>query len=278
MTNPYKIEGPAIVSFSGGRTSGYMLRKIIEAYDGALPDTVIPVFANTGKERNETLDFVEKCSSQWGVKVHWLEFSKRSGEKSERYETVDYATASRNGTPFAKLIESKKYAPNSMMRFCTEELKVNTIRHFVEQHLGWTTWKNVVGLRHDEGYRCLKAYARNAEGKSPWTTLCPMDKAKATKRDVMAFWAAQNFDLDLKGYEGNCDMCFLKGRKILRVLEQENPGMAQWWIDQEATGVQFNKDETYQQLQKQAYDQPNLFDALEEDFDAECGLVCGEDE
>lgn len=255
-----------------------MLRKIIEAYDGALPDTVVPVFANTGKERNETLDFVEKCSSQWGVKVHWLEFSKRSGEKSERYQTVDYATASRNGTPFARLIESKKYAPNSMMRFCTEELKVNTIRHFVEQHLGWTTWKNVVGLRHDEGHRCLKAYARNAEGKSPWITVCPMDKAKATKRDVMAFWATQNFDLDLKGYEGNCDMCFLKGRKILRVLEQENPGMAQWWIDQEATGVQFNKEETYQQLQKQAYDQPNLFDALEEDFDAECGLVCGGDE
>jgi len=255
-----------------------MLRKIIEAYDGALPDTVVPVFANTGKERNETLDFVEKCSSQWGVKVHWLEFSKRSGEKSERYQIVDYTTASRNGMPFAKLIESKKYAPNSMMRFCTEELKVNTIRHFVEQHLGWTTWKNVVGLRHDEGHRCLKAYARNAEGKSPWVTLCPMDKASATKRDVMAFWAAQNFDLGLKGYEGNCDMCFLKGRKILRVLEQENPGMAQWWIDQEATGVQFNKEETYQQLQKQAYDQPNLFDALQEDFDAECGLVCGGDE
>jgi len=105
-----------------------------------------------------------------------------------------------------------------------------------------------------------------------------MDKAKATKRDVMAFWAAQNFDLGLQGYEGNCDMCFLKGRKILRVLEQENPGMAQWWIDQEATGVQFNKEETYQQLQKQAYDQPNLFDTLEEDFDAECGLVCGGDE
>lgn len=278
MADPYKIEGPAIVSFSGGRTSGYMLRKIIEAYDGVLPDTVVPVFANTGKERNETLDFVEKCSSQWGIKVHWLEFSKRSGEKSERYQTVDYTTASRNGTPFARLIESKKYAPNSMMRFCTEELKVNTIRHFVEQYLGWTTWKNVVGLRHDEGHRCLKAYARNTEGKSPWVTVCPMDKAKATKRDVMAFWATQNFDLGLKGYEGNCDMCFLKGRKILRVLEQENPGMAQWWIDQEATGVQFNKEETYQQLQKQAYDQPNLFDALEEDFDAECGLVCGEDE
>jgi len=26
MNNPYKIQGPALISFSGGRTSGFMLK------------------------------------------------------------------------------------------------------------------------------------------------------------------------------------------------------------------------------------------------------------
>jgi 3'-phosphoadenosine 5'-phosphosulfate sulfotransferase (PAPS reductase)/FAD synthetase len=274
--SPYKIEGPAIISFSGGRTSGYMLHKIVEAHGGTLPDDVVVTFANTGKEREETLAFVDACGINFGVDIRWLEFVTTKGPKPDRFREVRAQTASRNGEPFAALIAYKNFAPNSMMRFCTEELKVNTIRYFAEQRLNWKTWKNVVGLRHDEGHRCLKAYARNETGKSPWITVCPMDKARDTKRDVMDFWAAQPFDLGLKGYEGNCDMCFLKGRKILRVIEQERPGTAKWWADQETPTRRFNKDESYSTLAAYTAAQPHLFDTIDDEYDAECGLVCVE--
>jgi 3'-phosphoadenosine 5'-phosphosulfate sulfotransferase (PAPS reductase)/FAD synthetase len=66
--NPYKIEGPAVISFSGGRTSAYMLRKVLDAHEGELPPDVFVVFADTGKERPETLDFVRECSKRWGVR------------------------------------------------------------------------------------------------------------------------------------------------------------------------------------------------------------------
>lgn len=46
----YRVEGPAQVSFSGGRSSGMMLCKIVEAHGGTLPSDVIVAFANTGKE------------------------------------------------------------------------------------------------------------------------------------------------------------------------------------------------------------------------------------
>jgi 3'-phosphoadenosine 5'-phosphosulfate sulfotransferase (PAPS reductase)/FAD synthetase len=254
-----------------------MLHKIVEAHSGTLPDDVVVTFANTGKEREETLTFVKSCGVNFGVNIRWLEFVSDKGPKSNRFCEVQSDTASRNGEPFEKLIKSKQFLPNPLRRFCTEELKVNTIRHFAEQHLGWKTWKNVVGLRHDEGHRCLKAYARNDAGKSPWVTACPMDKARETKRDVMAFWAAQPFDLGLRGDEGNCDMCFLKRRQILRVLEQERPGSSQWWANQETSNHRFNNVESYAELAKQAAAQPHLFDTIDDEYDAECGLVCVEE-
>ena len=70
----YKVDGPALVSFSGGRTSGYMLFRILEAYGGSLPDDMHVVFANTGKERLETLDFVSECAQRWCVEIVWLEY------------------------------------------------------------------------------------------------------------------------------------------------------------------------------------------------------------
>ena len=58
--NPYKIHGPAIISFSGGRTSGFMLRKILDAHDGKLPEDVIVCFQNTGLEHPLTYEIVKE--------------------------------------------------------------------------------------------------------------------------------------------------------------------------------------------------------------------------
>ena len=74
IRNPYRVPRPAVISFSGGRTSAYMLKKIVDAYGGRLPDSVSVIFANTGLERPETLDFVDTCAAAWSVTVHWVEY------------------------------------------------------------------------------------------------------------------------------------------------------------------------------------------------------------
>ena len=78
--NPYRITGPALISFSGGRTSAYMLWHILDAHDGKLPDDVHVCFANTGKEREETLRFVHECATRWGVRVRWLEWRPKGSD------------------------------------------------------------------------------------------------------------------------------------------------------------------------------------------------------
>ncbi|HBO79850.1 MAG TPA: Nin-like protein, partial [Cupriavidus sp.] len=73
MRDPFKIDQPTCISFSGGRTSAYMLWRVLQANSGLPADTVV-CFANTGKEVEATLRFVRDCATHWHVPVHWLEY------------------------------------------------------------------------------------------------------------------------------------------------------------------------------------------------------------
>ena len=94
MTDPYLIEGPALISFSGGRTSAYLLKHVLDAYGGTLPGNVIACFANTGKEMPQTLDFVRDCGRHWNVTIVWLEYDP-AGESQRKFRVVDHGSASR---------------------------------------------------------------------------------------------------------------------------------------------------------------------------------------
>lgn len=87
-----------------------MLRLILDAHDGKLPDDVHVLFANTGKEMPETLDFVRECEVRWDAPITWLEYVDHD-EPQQRWREVTYETASRNGEPFEALIARKQYLP-----------------------------------------------------------------------------------------------------------------------------------------------------------------------
>ena len=280
MSNPFKITGPALVSFSGGRTSGYMLWHIIQAHGGVLPDDVHVVFANTGKEREETLRFVHECEIRWGIKIHWIEQSDRKAKSyNDRFIEVGYNSASRNGEPFRALIERKKYPPNSVMRFCTTELKIEPMKFFMKAQ-GYKKWTNVVGLRADEAHRVARGISANDKGKDPWVSVFPLFEAGVTERNVRTWWSEQEFDLQLLPFEGNCDGCFLKARPKLMEVERTKAGTLQWWANIEAKiGATFRPEYSYSELIDAVRRQGDLFaDAFDNDpeMDAECGLWCGD--
>ena len=194
--NPFLISGPAIISFSGGRTSGKMLYEIVQAHGGVLPDDVKVCFANTGKEREETLRFVYECGVHWNVHIHWLEWC----DGKPCFEEVGFNSASREGEPFQALIAKKKRLPNWMERWCTQFLKVYVLTGFAKAQ-GWLPghYNEIIGLRHDEGHRILKAIAMGEKDKR--CRIYPLSRARITLEDVTAFWAAQPFDLELEPWE-----------------------------------------------------------------------------
>lgn len=237
MRDPYRIEGPAVLSVSGGRSSMMMLHRILGAHGGRLPADVRPIFTNTGKEREETLAFVRDCGERWGVDIEWAERDP-TRPSGLRFRAVTFGTASRNGEPFAQLTKERRFLPNSRMRFCTQELKVEVMAGMMRA-AGHTRFTNVVGLRHDEAPRVLKLRARE---DSKWDVACPLYDAGVTAADVATFWKAQPFDLALRPWEGNCDLCFLKGRGPRMRIMRDRPDLAAWWVDQEhAAGGTFCK-------------------------------------
>jgi len=220
------------ISFSGGRTSAFMLYKILEANNG-LPSNAKVIFTNTGREMEQTLDFFEECSDRWNVNIIWLEYDVVDNKIF--YKEVSHNSASRNGEPFEKLITKKKVLPNVLMRFCTIELKINTAKRYLKNPLevGWSNWINAVGIRFDEPDRLNRP-----EKKDIFTRWYPLAENKVTSEIINEFWKKQNFQLKLpvikdKTIYGNCDGCFLKSEDQLALLCREFPEKYDWWLDLE---------------------------------------------
>jgi hypothetical protein len=200
-----------LVSFSGGRTSAYMARRLqLELADHF---NLFFVFANTGQEREETLEFVDQCDREYGWGVVWVEavIDPQHGNGT-RHKVVSFHTASRAGEPFEEMI--KKYGiPNKSYPHCTRELKEHAINSYAAT-LG-VDYKTAIGIRADE-YRRVndKAVARNII--YPLVDIWCVDKT-----EVNRFWKQQPFTLHLKEHEGNCAWCWKKSlRKHLRLINE----------------------------------------------------------
>jgi 3'-phosphoadenosine 5'-phosphosulfate sulfotransferase (PAPS reductase)/FAD synthetase len=279
MTDPFRITEPTCISFSGGRTSAYMLWRVLQSNNG-LPAEAVVCFANTGKEDEATLRFVRDCGEHWGVPITWLEYRNESAG----FAVVDFETASRQGQPFEAIIQKRNFLPNPVARFCTVELKIQPEHKFLRS-IGWTEWENMVGIRSDEPRRVAKIRANLSGGKSGPERLMPLAEAGITKRDVADFWLRSTFDLGLPNMggitmHGNCDLCFLKGAAQIQSLIAEKPERAIWWARMETSitnakitdGGRFRSDRpSYAQMAAYAAAQRDMFDNNEEAIACFCG-------
>lgn len=277
----FRLDGPTAIRFSAGRTSAYLLWLYLDSYHGDLPEETYVVFNNTGKERTETLMFAHEVETRWRVRVRWIERAPgphaRGTPSVTRFREVNFATAATQGEPFDAVVNERRYLPNPITRFCTEELKIRPTKHFMRSH-GFARWTSVLGLRADEPRRVANVH--NPERQQSWEDIeTPLASAGATVADVMAFWHAQRggvdldawlalppaerpgWDLALLPHEGNCDLCFLKGIEKRQRIIDATPERADWWITAEerigrltlSAGARFRKDgPTYADLKARA--------------------------
>jgi len=204
-----------VISFSGGETSAYMTKMILEKYREMFNEIVV-IFANTGQENDETLEFVDQCDKAFGFNVVWVEANVFHGiRKSSGFHLVNFETASRDGKPYEEVI--KKYGiPNKSFSLCTRELKLNPIKAYINS-LGWYGHYTAVGIRNDETRRISKE-------KEKLRIIYPLiDLEPTTKPEINTFWREQPFRLKLTGYQGNCKWCWKKSLRKLLTIYNENP-------------------------------------------------------
>lgn len=175
------------------------------------------VFANTGQENEETLEFVEKCSILFNVNVVWVEADVNpKGGKGTKHKIVDFKTASRKGEPFEDII--KKFGiPNQKFPHCNREMKLRPIHSYIKNELGWKDYYTAIGIRYDEIDRMVVDRKKNK-------IIYPLiEFVKMTKPKINFWWTQQPFRLNLKGYQGNCKTCWKKSFRNLYKISNENP-------------------------------------------------------
>lgn len=264
MHDPFRVEPPFLVSFSGGRTSGYLLRRVLDAHGGELPAGGVVMFANTGREHPGTLEFVERVGREW-CPISWIEYRR----EAPGYAEVNTDTASRAGEPFAALIAARSYLPNPVTRFCTSDLKVLPMRKAMKAR-GLPDYVTVLGIRADEPRRVSRLRADLDRDIS-----MPLAEAGISQPEIMRWWSEQAFDLRLPNNDpafGNCDLCFLKGMARVERVIRHDPSLADWWVEQETRReARFRKDRpTYAQVRAAITIQGELFRSSDEDHTVPC--------
>jgi len=206
-----------LISFSGGETSGYMLYFLTNLWEDRHEYDMAIVFANTGEENEETLQFVEDCGKLFGVDIVWVEADvHEENGVGTTHRIVDFNTASRNGEPFEAVIR-KFGIPNQKFPHCNREMKLRPIHSYIKRGLGWKDYYTAIGIRYDEIDRMVAS--RNKD-----KIIYPLIEFKRmTKQKINFWWTQQPFRLNLKGYQGNCKTCWKKSFRNLYAISKENP-------------------------------------------------------
>ena len=202
------------VCVSGGRTSARMAEWLktnkSEEYN------MMFVFANTGKEHEDTLRFANAVDKEFNLGLVWLEACVNKGRNSTTHKVVNYETASRNGEPFEAVV-AKYGLPNNTFKLCTREMKANVMDSYSRSVWGRGNYEVAIGIRADERRRVSVNATKNR-------IIYPLvDMIPTTKEDVLEWCGQFSWDLKIPEHFGNCTTCFQKSDKKLNMVYRTEP-------------------------------------------------------
>jgi 3'-phosphoadenosine 5'-phosphosulfate sulfotransferase (PAPS reductase)/FAD synthetase len=221
-----------IVSFSGGRTSAYLVH-LMEQKRKDNGWEVEYVFADTGAEHPKTYDFIRQVVKHYGINLHCI----KSVVNSEMGKGNTYKNVGLDGIGYDLLnIKNNmlKYGQFSIMNpYCTDRMKTIPLNKYCNDFFGKGNFKNWLGMRIDEPRRLKNLETtRDMFGKVNRVNPNIMYLAQIsdfTKQDILDFWATMPFDLEIDEHLGNCVFCVKKSAKKIALAARQYPEMAQDW-------------------------------------------------
>lgn len=186
------------------------------------PDhNIINVMANTSKEREESLHFMNECDKYFKLNLVWLEAEFHEKGVGVTPKIVDYCNLKRNGEVFEAGIK-KLGIPNKENKWCNRDMKLEILTKYGNSIFGRGNYSVAVGLRADEMDRVRKDYDTN-------NVFYPLMDKGISSNDRNRFWKDKPIQISIPAYKGNCDLCFAKSNRKLMTILNEEPNMADWW-------------------------------------------------
>lgn len=182
-------------------------------------------FQNTGMETPETIDFLSKAPFPLTV----LQYK----DEKPFYTVETLESMNKTGEPFKQLVRKRKAIPNKRQRFCTQEMKIRTLRRYMRGQ-GILIWDSYVGIRADEPDRIqniTNGYAKHGGTYVKVTPKFPLLDWNVTAKEVGEFWRGKNWDLNMpllpngKTICGNCVGCFHKSEAELAITLKRYPAL-----------------------------------------------------
>jgi hypothetical protein len=209
-----------IVSFSGGRTSAYLVHLMEQKRKNEGWD-VEYVFMDTGAEHPKTYEFIKKCVDYFGIELTVLKTV--INQEMGIGPTFKVCTLDSIGWDLSVFKEMTKKYGNPYIpggNFCTDKLKTVTFNKYIKskglRDGGFKTW---LGIRYDEPRRIKEK--KNIKYLAEISTM--------EKMDIVGWWDQQDFDLDIDEHLGNCVFCIHKAPTKIALAQRDEPDLAVEW-------------------------------------------------
>ena len=211
-----QVEKYNVVSFSGGRTSAYLIHRIQTMVSQGLIKNVKYVFMDTGAEHPKTYEFIRQVVKHFEIDLVCI----RSVMTTEvgvgaKFKEISIDDICDDYGPWKDMMKCYS-TPFIHGPMCTDLMKTAPYKKYCDETFGRHNYTSWLGIRIDEPRRLKpkKGYRFLAE-------ISPMDK-----QDILGFWKTQPFDLDLDEWLGNCVFCIKKGVNKIALAAIDEPELA----------------------------------------------------
>ena len=199
-----------VVSFSGGRTSAYLCKVMIDKFG---KDNVDFIYMDTGAEHPKTYEFIKKVNEEFKLGLVCLrgDFSRPLGG-GVYYNVVDINDLKQDLKPFEQMA-AKYGVPYIGGMFCTDRMKLKPFKKYCDDAYGKKSYETWLGIRADEPKRLTP---------KPFIKYMA-EITDAEKQDILNYWSKMPFDLGIEEWLGNCVFCPKKSNLKLASAQRDEP-------------------------------------------------------